>query len=283
MADTAVAEAPPQEPAPATPAPRPTPPSRTRARTRRPRRQEGQGRRGARRLRRAEHRRAPPRRPRCLAREELGRAWRLPARRLPVAANGHHRRSGRQGTAGWDRRYVAVWAGAVFVWRRLVVLEVKAREQQLIAAAQRPRRPRPARARRGQPGNPDKGGSRTWIRCTPSPPARPPFPAQAFPWWSAWTASAASATARRGRAAPRTGAAQPPGAGRRGRAGRARAWPHRRARLNARLHPAGMPAGGANGESRRDSSQVSLSTGRYEAWVDTESVPGPQPTTSSRR
>jgi hypothetical protein len=31
--------------------------------------------------------------------------------------------------------YVATWAGAVFVWRRLVILEIKAREQQLIAAA----------------------------------------------------------------------------------------------------------------------------------------------------
>lgn len=32
--------------------------------------------------------------------------------------------------------YVAVWAGAVFIWRRLVIMEIKAREQQLIAAAQ---------------------------------------------------------------------------------------------------------------------------------------------------
>lgn len=30
--------------------------------------------------------------------------------------------------------YVAVWAGAVFVWRRLVILEIKSREQQLQAA-----------------------------------------------------------------------------------------------------------------------------------------------------
>lgn len=28
--------------------------------------------------------------------------------------------------------YVAVWAGAVFVWRRLVIIEIKAREQQLM-------------------------------------------------------------------------------------------------------------------------------------------------------
>lgn len=31
--------------------------------------------------------------------------------------------------------YVATWAGAVFVWRRLVILEIKAREQQLINVA----------------------------------------------------------------------------------------------------------------------------------------------------
>jgi len=33
--------------------------------------------------------------------------------------------------------YVAAWAAAVFVWRRLVILEIKAREQQLLAVAQR--------------------------------------------------------------------------------------------------------------------------------------------------
>jgi hypothetical protein len=33
--------------------------------------------------------------------------------------------------------YVVAWAGAVFAWRRLVVIEIKAREQQLITAAQR--------------------------------------------------------------------------------------------------------------------------------------------------
>ncbi|HWJ50510.1 MAG TPA: hypothetical protein VNR42_05785 [Solirubrobacteraceae bacterium] len=37
--------------------------------------------------------------------------------------------------------YVAVWAGAVFVWRRLVILEVKAREQQLLNAIQAAERP----------------------------------------------------------------------------------------------------------------------------------------------
>lgn len=49
--------------------------------------------------------------------------------------------------------YVAAWAGALFVWRRLVVLEVKAREQQLVGgmgpeAAGEPRRPRPPGGRR---------------------------------------------------------------------------------------------------------------------------------------
>jgi hypothetical protein len=33
--------------------------------------------------------------------------------------------------------YVAAWAGAVFVWRRLVILEIKGREQALLDAAQR--------------------------------------------------------------------------------------------------------------------------------------------------
>jgi uncharacterized protein YqgC (DUF456 family) len=42
--------------------------------------------------------------------------------------------------------YVAVWAAAVFVWRRLVILEIKAREQQLVTAIQS------AQARRELPG-----------------------------------------------------------------------------------------------------------------------------------
>jgi hypothetical protein len=32
--------------------------------------------------------------------------------------------------------YVAAWAGAVFVWRRLVIVEIKGREQALLASAQ---------------------------------------------------------------------------------------------------------------------------------------------------
>jgi hypothetical protein len=40
--------------------------------------------------------------------------------------------------------YVAVWAGAVFVWRRLVILELKNREQQLHANAAPPPRELPA-------------------------------------------------------------------------------------------------------------------------------------------
>jgi hypothetical protein len=31
--------------------------------------------------------------------------------------------------------YVVAWAGAVFVWRRLVIIEIKGREQQLLAGA----------------------------------------------------------------------------------------------------------------------------------------------------
>ena len=38
--------------------------------------------------------------------------------------------------------YVAAWAGAVFLWRRLVMLEIKGREQKLLAARQRPARAR---------------------------------------------------------------------------------------------------------------------------------------------
>jgi hypothetical protein len=43
---------------------------------------------------------------------------------------------GMRALAGGVVCYVAAWAGAVFIWRRLVIVEVKAREQQLIAAAQ---------------------------------------------------------------------------------------------------------------------------------------------------
>lgn len=43
---------------------------------------------------------------------------------------------GLRALAGGVVCYVAAWAGAVFLWRRLVIVEVKAREQQLVAAAQ---------------------------------------------------------------------------------------------------------------------------------------------------
>jgi len=44
--------------------------------------------------------------------------------------------------------YVAVWAAAVFLWRRLVMLEIKGREQKLLAAVQaRAKTPAPARER----------------------------------------------------------------------------------------------------------------------------------------
>jgi hypothetical protein len=38
--------------------------------------------------------------------------------------------------------YVAVWAAAVFAWRRLVILELKAREQQLLSIARARQAPR---------------------------------------------------------------------------------------------------------------------------------------------
>lgn len=43
--------------------------------------------------------------------------------------------------------YVAAWAGALFFWRRMVMVEIKAREQQLIAASQA------ARARQQAPAS----------------------------------------------------------------------------------------------------------------------------------
>jgi hypothetical protein len=58
--------------------------------------------------------------------------------------------------------YVAVWAGAVFLWRRLVVLEIKGREQRLLARAvsdegQRPQPP--ARPPAGAPRRPNARSS----------------------------------------------------------------------------------------------------------------------------
>jgi hypothetical protein len=50
--------------------------------------------------------------------------------------------------------YVAAWAGAVFVWRRLVMLEIKGREQQLVAAVQA------ASARRELPAPAERPGAR---------------------------------------------------------------------------------------------------------------------------
>ena len=47
--------------------------------------------------------------------------------------------------------YVAAWAGAVFLWRRLVMLEIKGREQQLLAASHAARA---ASARRELPAAP---------------------------------------------------------------------------------------------------------------------------------
>ena len=54
--------------------------------------------------------------------------------------------------------YVVAWAGAVFAWRRLVMIEIKAREQQLLTAAQA------ARAER-QPGGPGSTTERAQPRA----------------------------------------------------------------------------------------------------------------------
>lgn len=50
--------------------------------------------------------------------------------------------------------YVAAWAGAVFVWRRLVIVEIKAREAELLSAAQaaRARQLGQGQAPAGRPG-----------------------------------------------------------------------------------------------------------------------------------
>jgi hypothetical protein len=53
--------------------------------------------------------------------------------------------------------YVAVWAGAVFLWRRLVMLEIKSREQQLAAAV---KSAQAARARRELPAPAERQGAR---------------------------------------------------------------------------------------------------------------------------
>ncbi len=45
--------------------------------------------------------------------------------------------------------YVAVWAGAVFFWRRMVMLEIKAREQELVAAVEEVRSRNQAAAAQG--------------------------------------------------------------------------------------------------------------------------------------
>ncbi len=53
--------------------------------------------------------------------------------------------------------YVVVWAGAVFLWRRLVMLEIKSREQQLAAAVQAAQA---ARARRELSAPAERQGAR---------------------------------------------------------------------------------------------------------------------------
>jgi hypothetical protein len=45
--------------------------------------------------------------------------------------------------------YVAVWAGAVFLWRRVVMLEIKAREQELLRAVEELRSRNQAAATQG--------------------------------------------------------------------------------------------------------------------------------------
>ena len=51
--------------------------------------------------------------------------------------------------------YVATWAGAVFVWRRLVIIELKGREQQLLEIAGAPTQGEPGA--QGSSGTPTAG------------------------------------------------------------------------------------------------------------------------------
>lgn len=46
--------------------------------------------------------------------------------------------------------YLVAWAGAVFVWRRVVILEIEGREQQLLALAQPPAARREPQAAPGE-------------------------------------------------------------------------------------------------------------------------------------
>lgn len=69
--------------------------------------------------------------------------------------------------------YVAVWAGSVFLWRRLVILELKGREQQLLDAAR-------ARLPAAETGvSPARGGAPLGV--AQSAPGRPPARAGAAP------------------------------------------------------------------------------------------------------
>jgi hypothetical protein len=52
--------------------------------------------------------------------------------------------------------YVAAWAGAVFVWRRLVIVEIKGREQALLAGAEAALGPS---ERTGAPAEPPRAGA----------------------------------------------------------------------------------------------------------------------------
>ncbi|HEY2202255.1 MAG TPA: hypothetical protein VGH56_10205 [Solirubrobacteraceae bacterium] len=45
--------------------------------------------------------------------------------------------------------YVAVWAGALFIWRRMVMLEIKAREQELVSLVEEAQSRRQAAAAQG--------------------------------------------------------------------------------------------------------------------------------------
>lgn len=144
MADTAVAEAPPQEPAPATPAPQADAAVKDKGKDKKAKKDK-KGKGGEELDASGEPSiAAHPRAARAVSRAKSwgGLGGFLLAGYLSLPT-GTIAEAGARALLAGIVGYVAVWAGAVFVWRRLVVLEVKAREQQLIAAAQPAAAPAP--------------------------------------------------------------------------------------------------------------------------------------------
>ena len=125
--------------------------------------------------------------------------------------------------------YMVTWAGAVFVWRRLVVIEIKGREAAARAGGAGCARAIPPAASSARTrGRPASQGATPWTRFTRSRPARL---RSAAPTRSRPAARAVSSERDRPPGAPDQEQRRKPRTGRAGR-GRRRAPAHRRARLN---------------------------------------------------